>query len=144
MKIKSTKAFKEAVNDAYDNQTNRDRAYREYEELRKLCDDQSLELAIYASKNPEVFDAGNSGRYPEGSTDRVKYKMTTGEALVRIKKDGSLNDQDWLDKLPKEYVRTKKELNRAAIKAADLSAEFLAEKLGLERVTTKNLKFRGV
>ena len=83
-KIKSTKAFKDAVDVAFDTQTKRDRKKREYDEQRKAFDERHDALCEYALGHPEVFDPGEDGRSREGSTDRVKYKLTSGEALERI------------------------------------------------------------
>ena len=121
-KIKSTKAFKDAVDVAFDTQTKRDRKKREY-----------------ALGHPEVFDPGEDGRSREGSTDRVKYKLTSGEALERID-GGPLSDKAWLNSLPDDYVRQKPELNKLAIKGANLTDGELAE-IGLRRAETQTMKF---
>ena len=64
--------------------------------------------------------------------------MTNGETLERID-GGSITDKNWLNTLPDEFVRQKPELNRLAIKGAQLDDDTLAE-LGLKRVSTKNMK----
>ena len=140
LKINSTKAFKAAVNDTSDVQSERDKTKRVLDDLRKEFDERHDILVDYALAHPEVFDGGESGRSREGSTDRVKYKLTTGEALARID-GGQLTDRSWLTSLPDEYVRTKLELNKIAIKGAGLTDEELAEILGLKRVETQNMKF---
>ena len=137
-KIKSTKAFKNAVNEAFDTQTLRDKAKREYDALHRDFDEKHDTLCNYADEHPEVFDPGTCGRSREGSTDRVKFKLTTGEGLERID-GGSLTDKTWLNTLPDDYVRQKPELNRLAIKGANLSDEELAE-LGLCRTETRTMK----
>ena len=48
-------------------------------------------------------------------------------------------EKNWLNTLPDEFVRQKPELNRLAIKGAQLDDDTLAE-LGLKRVSTKNMK----
>ena len=139
MKIKTTKAFKNAVNETFDTQELRDARRRDYEGLRKDFETRHDELCAYAAEHPEVFDLkGESGKQSEGTTERVRYKMTTGETLERID-GGALIDKTWLNSLPDEFVRQKPELNRLAIKGANLSDEALAE-LGLRRVTTRNMK----
>ena len=92
-KIKSTKAFKDAVDVAFDTQTKRDRKKREYDEQRKAFDERHDALCEYALGHPEVFDPGEDGRSREGSTDRVKYKLTSGETLERID-GGSISGGD--------------------------------------------------
>ena len=47
-KIKSTKAFKDAVDVAFDTQTKRDRKKREYDEQRKAFDERHDALCEYA------------------------------------------------------------------------------------------------
>ena len=138
-KIKSTKAFKDAVDVAFDTQTKRDRKKREYDEQRKAFDERHDALCEYALGHPEVFDPGEDGRSREGSTDRVKYKLTSGEALERID-GGSISDKAWLKSLPDDYVRQKPELNKLAIKGANLTDEELAE-IGLRRAETQTMKF---
>ena len=138
MKIRSTKAFKDAVDAAFDTQAKRDKKKREYDEQRKEFDERHDALCEYALGHPEVFDPGEGGRSREGSTDRVKYKMTSGEVLERID-GGSITDKAWLNSLPDDYVRQKPELNRLAIKGANLTDEELAE-LGLCRVETQSMK----
>ena len=85
-----------------------------------------------------MFNGGDGGRTSEGTTERVRYRMTNGETLERID-GGSLTDKNWLNTLPDEFVRQKPELNRLAIKGAQLDDDTLAE-LGLKRVSTKNMK----
>ena len=138
MKIKSTKAFKDAVDIAFDTQKNRDRTKREYDEQRKAFDERHDALCEYALGHPEVFDAGEGGRSREGSTDHVRYKLTSGEVLERID-GGSISDRAWLNSLPDDYVRQKPELNRLALKGANLSDEELAE-LGLRRAETQTMR----
>ena len=68
--------------------------------------------------------------------------MTSGETFARID-GGSLTDKNWLNTLPDEFVRQKPELNRLAIKGAQLDDDTLAE-LGLKRVSTKNMKLTAI
>ena len=138
MKIKSTKAFKDAVNEAFDTQESRDAAKRRYDELHRTFAERHDTLCVYALGHPEVFDLGIGGRTREGATDRVKFKLTSGEALERLD-GGSLTDKTWLNSLPDDYVRQKPELNKLAIKGANLSDAELAE-LGLRRTETQNMK----
>ena len=138
MKIKSTKAFKDAVDVAFDTQAKRDRKKREYDEQRKAFDERHDALCEYALGHPEVFDAGEGGRSREGSTDHVRYKLTSGEVLERID-GGSISDRAWLNSLPDDYVRQKPELNKLALKGANLSDEELAE-LGLRRTETQTMR----
>ena len=138
-KIRSTKAFKDAVDVAFDTQVKRDKRKREYDEQRKAFDERHDALCEYALDHPEVFDPGEDGRSREGSTDRVKYKLTSGEALERID-GGSLSDKAWLNSLPDDYVRQKPELNKLAIKGANLTDGELAE-IGLRRAETQTMKF---
>ena len=137
-KIKSTKAFKDAVDVAFDTQTKRDKRKREYDDLNRDFDERHDALCEYAADHPEVFDPGESGKSREGSTDRVKYKLTVGEALERID-GGSLSDKAWLNTLPGDYVREKPELNKLAIRGANLTDEELAE-IGLRRAATQTMK----
>ena len=139
MKIRSTKAFKDAVNVAFDTQTTRDRRKHEYDDLSKAFDESHDALCEYALGHPEVFDPGEGGRSRSGSTDRVKYKLTSGETLERID-GGALSDKTWLNSLPDDYVRQKPELNKLAIKGANLTDAQLAE-LGLRRAETQSMKF---
>ena len=53
---------------------------------------------------------------------------------------GPLSDKAWLNSLPDDYVRQKPELNRLAIKGANLTDGELAE-LGLKRTETQTMKF---
>ena len=138
-KIRSTKAFKDAVNVAFDTQTTRDRRKHEYDDLSKAFDECHDTLCEYALGHPEVFDPGEGGRSRSGSTDRVKYKLTSGEALERID-GGSITDKAWLNSLPDDYVRQKPELNKLAIKGANLTDAQLAE-IGLRRAETQSMKF---
>ena len=137
-KIKSTKAFKDAVDVAFDTQVRRDKRQREYDEQRKAFDERHDALCEYALGHPEVFDAGEGGRSREGSTDHVRYKLTSGEVLERID-GGSISDRAWLNSLPDDYVRQKPELNKLALKGANLSDEELAE-LGLRRAETQTMR----
>ncbi len=57
-KIKSTKAFKDAVDVAFDTQTKRDRKKREYDEQRKAFDERHDALCEYALGHPEVLLTG--------------------------------------------------------------------------------------
>ena len=59
-------------------QKERDRKKREYDEQRKAFDERHDALCEYALGHPEVFDPGEGGRSREGSTGRVKYKLTSG------------------------------------------------------------------
>ena len=138
MKIRSTKAFKDAVNVAFDTQTTRDRRKHEYDDLSKAFDESHDALCEYALGHPEVFDPGEGGRSRSGSTDRVKYKLTSGEVLERSD-GGSISDRAWLNSLPDDYVRQKPELNKLALKGANLSDEELAE-LGLRRAETQTMR----
>ena len=52
---------------------------------------------------------------------------------------GRLTDADFLDALPPRYVRVKREINKAKLKADGLDAAALA-KLGLVQVATRTLK----
>ena len=103
-RIRSTKAFKDAVDVAFDTQVKRDKRKREYDEQRKAFDERHDALCEYALDHPEVFDPGEGGKSREGSTDRVKYKLTSGETLERID-GGSISDKAWLNSLPDDYVR---------------------------------------
>ena len=67
----------------------------------------------------------------------VEYKGN--EALERID-GGSISDKAWLNSLPDDYVRQKPELNKLAIKGANLTDEELAE-IGLRRAETQTMKF---
>ena len=141
-KIKSTKSFKAAVDETFDVQELRDEKKRQYEDLRKDFDSRHEDLCEYASEHPEVFNGGDGGRTSEGTTERVRYRMTNGETLERID-GGSITDKNWLNTLPDEFVRQKPELNRLAIKGAQLDDDTLAE-LGLKRVSTKNMKLTAI
>ena len=91
------------------------------------------ELCEYAAQNGEVFDETDevSGW---GSTESVDYVMTNGNTIERAD-GGKISDRDFLETLPKKYLRVKLELNKAKIKSEGLGDEALA-KLGLVRVKT--------
>ena len=73
-------------------------------------------------------------------TESVEYVMTNGSSVERAD-GGKLGDADFLDALPKKYVRVKRELNKAKLKADGLDAAALA-KLGLVRVATMSMKLK--
>ena len=60
-RIKSTKAFKDAVDAAFDTQAKRDKKKHEYEEQRRDFDERHDALCEYALGHPEVFDPGEGG-----------------------------------------------------------------------------------
>ena len=80
-KIKSTKSFKAAVDETFDVQELREEKKRQYEDLRKDFDSRHDGLCEYASEHPEVFNGGDGGRTSEGTTERVRYRMTSGETI---------------------------------------------------------------
>ena len=54
---------------------------------------------------------------------------------------GKLTDREFLQSLPKKYIRVKFELNKAKIKADGLDDDALAS-LGLVRVNTLGMKLK--
>ena len=75
-----------------------------------------------------------------GSTDSVDYVISNGTTVERSD-GGKLSDADFLDTLPKRYIRVKREINKAKIKADGLDADALA-RLGLVQVATSTLKLK--
>ena len=142
MKINSAKAFREAVDSAFETQELRDARKLEYDALHKDFAERHDALCDYAEAHPEVFDEGECGRSREGTTDRVRYKMTTGEVLERID-GGRLTDEKWLKSLPARYVRNVPTLKKQALKDADLKEEELLA-LGLRRVVTRTMKLKPI
>ena len=133
MKIKSTKQFKAKVDAAFETMKTRDDAKSCYELSRDEYKAAEEELCEYAAQNGDVFDETDevSGW---GSTESVDYVMTNGNTIERAD-GGKISDRDFLETLPKKYLRVKLELNKAKIKSEGLGDEALA-KLGLVRVKT--------
>lgn len=139
MKIKSTKQFKAKVDAAFETMKTRDDAKSCYELSRDEYKAAEEELCEYAAQNGEVFDETDevSGW---GSTESVDYVMTNGNTIERAD-GGKISDRDFLETLPKKYLRVKLELNKAKIKSEGLGDEALA-KLGLVRVKTMSMKLK--
>jgi len=138
-KIKTTKQFKDGINAAFETQKTRDEAKACYDFSRdeyKLAEET---LCAYAAEHREVFD-GQDGTGGWGSTESVEYVMSNGSTIERAD-GGKLTDGDFLQGLPKKYIRVKFELNKAKIKADGLDADALAE-LGLVRIATMSMKLK--
>ena len=138
-KIKTTKQFKEQVDAAFATMQTRDEAKACYEFQREEYKTTEAELCAYASEHREVFE-GTEGDSGWGSTDTVEYVMSGGVTVERAD-GGKLTDREFLQSLPKKYIRVKFELNKAKIKADGLDDADLAS-LGLVRVETLGLKLR--
>ena len=136
-KIRSNKEFRARIDEAFETQKTRDEAKRCYELERQELKDAESELCDYAARHPEVFDGyDESGAW--GATDKVEFAVSGGKSIERAD-GGKLTDTDFLDALPTRYVRVKREVNKAKLKADGLDAAALA-KLGLVQVATRTLK----
>ena len=138
-KIKSVKQFKERVNGAFETMKTRDEAKACYDFAREEFKTAEDELCAYAAANPAVFE-GRDGVSGWGATDEVEYTMSNGTTVERAD-GGKLTEVEFLNRLPKKYVRAKLELNKAKIKADSLTDEQLAA-LGLVRVSTMSMKLK--
>ena len=138
-KIKSTKQFKEQIDAALETMKTRDEAKACYDFEREEYKNAETEICAYAGGHPEVFE-GRDGTSGWGTTDTAEYVISSGRALERAD-GGKLTDGDFLQTLPKKYLRVKFELNKAKIKADGLDADDLA-KLGLVSVITQTLKLK--
>ena len=139
MSIKSTRQFKNGVDEAFETMKTRDEAKACYDFARDEYRAAEEELCAYAAANPEVFE-GRDGVSGWGQTDSVEYTMTNGTSVERAD-GGKLTDGEFLKSLPKKYIRVKFELNKAKIKADALEDADLAA-LGLVRVETLGLKLK--
>jgi hypothetical protein len=138
-KIKNTKQFKEQVDAAFATMQTRDEAKACYEFQREEYKTAEAELCAYASEHREVFE-GTEGDSGWGSTDTVEYVMSGGVTVERAD-GGKLTDREFLQGLPKKYIRVKFELNKAKLKADGLDDADLAS-LGLVRVGTLGMKLK--
>ena len=138
-KAKSTKQFKERVNSAYETMKTRDEAKACYDFAHEEFKNAEEELCAYAAANPDVFE-GRDGVSGWGATDKVEYTMSNGTTVDRAD-GGKLTETEFLEGLPKKYVRAKLELNKAKIKADGLDDDALAA-LGLVRITTVSMKLK--
>ena len=139
MSIKSTRQFKNGVDEAFETMKTRDEAKACYDFARDEYAEAEKVLCQYAAENPEVFE-GTDGASGWGQTDSVEYTMSSGTTVERAD-GGKLTDAEFLKGLPKKYIRAKLELNKAKIKADGLDGDALAE-LGLVRVTTMSMKLK--
>ena len=139
MSIKSTRQFKNGVDEAFETMKTRDEAKACYDFARDEYRAAEEELCQYAAANPEVFE-GTDGASGWGQTDSVEYTMSSGTTVERAD-GGKLTDTEFLKGLPKKYIRAKLELNKAKIKADGLDGDALAE-LGLVRVATMSMKLK--
>ena len=139
MSIKSTRQFKNGVDEAFETMKTRDEAKACYDFARDEYRAAEEELCQYAAANPEVFE-GTDGASGWGQTDSVEYTMSSGTTVERAD-GGKLTDAEFLKGLPKKYIRAKLELNKAKIKADGLDGDALTE-LGLVRVTTMSMKLK--
>ena len=139
MSIKSTRQFKNGVDEAFETMKTRDEAKACYDFARDEYRAAEEELCQYAATNPEVFE-GTDGASGWGQTDSVEYTMSSGTTVERAD-GGKLTDTEFLKGLPKKYIRAKLELNKAKIKADGLDGDALAE-LGLVRVATMSMKLK--
>ena len=137
MSIKSTRQFKNGVDEAFETMKTRDEAKACYDFARDEYRAAEEELCQYAAANPEVFE-GTDGASGWGQTDSVEYTMSSGTTVERAD-GGKLTDTEFLKGLPKKYIRAKLELNKAKIKADGLDADTL-EKFGLRRIATLGMK----
>ena len=139
MSIKSTRQFKNGVDEAFETMKTRDEAKACYDFARDEYRAAEEELCQCAAANPEVFE-GTDGASGWGQTDSVEYTMSSGTTVERAD-GGKLTDREFLKGLPRKYVRVKFELNKAKIKADGLDGDALTE-LGLVRVTTMSMKLK--
>ena len=139
MSIKSTRQFKNGVDEAFETMKTRDEAKACYDFARDEYRAAEEELCQYAAANPEVFE-GTDGASGWGQTDSVEYTMSSGTTVERAD-GGKLTEAEFLKGLPKKYIRAKLELNKAKIKADGLDGDALAE-LGLVRVATMSMKLK--
>ena len=84
-----------------------------------------------------MFD-GSDAKGSWGKTEKVAFTVTGGATVERAD-GGRLTDADILDALSARYVRVKREINKAKLKADGLDATALA-KLGLVQVATCTIK----
>ena len=113
MSIKSTRQFKNGVDEAFETMKTRDEAKACYDFARDEFKAAEEELCQYAAANPEVFE-GTDGASGWGQTDSVEYTMSSGTTVERAD-GGKLSDAEFLKGLPKKYIRAKLELNKAKI-----------------------------
>ncbi|MDD6029793.1 MAG: hypothetical protein PUE68_03145 [Kiritimatiellae bacterium] len=137
--IRTRNQFREAIDSAFETQRTRDEAKACYDFQRDELKAAEEELCAFAAGHPEVFD-GTDGKSGWGATEKVEFTISAGRAIERAD-GGRLTDAAFLDALPKRYVRFKREINKAKIKADGLDAEALA-KLGLVQVDTSTLKMK--
>lgn len=138
--IKTKKQFKDRIDAAFETQRTRDEAKACYDFQRDEFKAAEEELCAYAAGHAdEVFDERDA-KSGWGSTDSVDYVISNGTTVERSD-GGKLSDADFLDTLPKRYIRVKREINKAKIKADGLDADALA-RLGLVQVTTSTLKLK--
>ena len=106
-----------------------------------LANDLKESAALYASTHPKFIELKQvktgveSGRRVIEGLGSVRLTIAEG-ALRRI--DGDFITSDFLEGLPKKWVKTKLELDKTAIRRLRVDDETLAEE-GLERV--KNATF---
>ena len=135
--IRSNREFSARIDAAFETQKTRDEAKHRYELDRQELKGAESELCDYAAQHPEVFD-GSDAKGSWGETEKVAFTVTGGATVARAD-GGRLTDADFLDALPPRYVRVKREINKAKLKAEGLDADALA-KLGLVQVATRTLK----
>ena len=139
-KIKTAKQFRDGIDAAFETQKTRDEAKACYDFSRDEFKAAEEELCAYAAGHAdEVFDERDA-KSGWGSTDSVDYVISNGTTVERSD-GGKLSDADFLDTLPKRYIRVKREINKAKIKADGLDADALA-RLGLVQVATSTLKLK--
>jgi len=136
-KIKTLKQFNESIDTAFETQKTRDEAKACYEFQRDELKLAEKEICDYSAEHPEVF-AGNDDASAWGSTGTVDFTISNGRTVERLD-GGKLSDAAFIEALPRKYVRVKRELNKAKLKADGLDVAAL-EQLGLKYVSTRTLR----
>ena len=139
MAIRTTRQFKERIDTAFETMKTRDEAKACYDFSREEYKTAEEELCAYAAGHREVFE-GTDGASGWGATESVEYTMSGGSTLERAD-GGKLTEREFLERLPKKYLRVKFELNKAKIKAEGLDTDALG-RLGLVRVDTLSMKLK--
>ena len=93
MSIKSTRQFKNGVDEAFETMKTRDEAKACYDFARDEYRAAEEELCQYAAANPEVFE-GTDGASGWGQTDSVEYTMSSGTTVERAD-GGKLTDAEF-------------------------------------------------
>jgi len=137
-KIRNRKQFNESIDRAFDTQKTRDEAKACYDFEREEFKTAEAELCAYAAAHGDEVFTGRDAKSGWGATETVAYTITTGSTIERAD-GGKLSDAAFLEALPKKYLRVKREINKAKLKADGLDADDLAA-LGLVTVPTSTIR----